>query len=1337
MSISINSFTPDSAVAPLNGVITFEVSATSSLGQSLNYQWQISSDGTTWTDISGEIFSNYTTPSLTLSDSGKYYRVRVYTIGTGGQSSYEEYAPDSNGIQITVTSAITLVFVTSLEASYSVAAGATLSMISEASLTPANEADEDAVNTISLQWEYSDDNGATWQNVPSSQYTAITETVIPVGTTGAYVKRSVFTKTNVGFDYNQRRYRVVASSSLSSSPATSSSTVILVASSINVTKQPGTGSDVTNCFKWLPATNPNNTGKANLSISANSTAGIYSNLTYQWYYTILSPLDPDGSFVSFGDGSIGDDFFNASGSSTPNLSLTEIRWIGSETPLTDTSYGLKFYCLVEGTAGETAVASDIVTVTIEQSVVLDVEVQPVTTVEDIYGDVANRDTYPEAIQNATFTVSILDDPIESAEGTAQSDGFPYTIQWQRKNPGGTTWNNVGNLIEGNSTSDYTTPPLKRTLDNGAYYRAKVEAANSNNSPKYSPDSNGVLLTVYNAIYITNQPTQTQVYVNQTAAFAIGAVASSSGLTITYQWQYRTSSVGSWINLTNNSQITGATTNLLVISNVGIGLHNYEYRCIVNTSDTLSSVTSSSAKLVVYQDTFNYINSLNDQYLLEFQALTWTVVAQSASLSAITYEWQYSSNYTLSTAASATWTAISGATSNTYNDSSVSFSEAGYYRCKLTSNGGTVGYTNVVRLFVTQLNYTIITNYPSTLKILEGQQPASGLSGDSISFPYEFSITAQPSISTPTTYQWQYSTDNGSNWINYGSASGYQSADPDSFSFIPQPFSRSQNGIKIRCKVISTNNSIPGEYYSSVCTVTVDRRFYYNAGPATLVEQAGNEIRLNLNSYQTGGTPTFQWQRNTGGGWSNISSLSGYSGETSKELVIQASTVTTSINGHKFRCIISLTDQDSHEYFRSSLQKVSISPAGTDTATAEVTFSIQTADLKKAQYSELASRTGAAIGTVICIPKPSTYTTGQTGDDTTSWLKQASGTSDGMYDTRFPGFVPLGYTSASQVNSNTGNQLLQSSQCPDLARIMGNVFGGSTTATYISGGFLPPITSSTPTPISGTFGIPNVSGKKLMGTGNVNNNAASASVVPRYDALGAAGGTINAVGSTGGQYNYLQLDQLPAEVQGGPSGGQAGTSTLTPATFTLGTFATTGWGEDTQTEVPTSYTETVSWTAGALGQATIASPTVHTHAGTSFSGDVNQTQAWATSLVGTTSACRALDPDDGEFLPGPAMSSGGGDNSSLVNLSHTHGISLQDAGDDGAGHGADRGGVGSDSITSSFNQLESGSFVSSGQATLINQSNALWNANLKFTLKNSELIGINQRHFRLKFMIKAW
>lgn len=1317
MAIVVNSFTPSGTTVykTAGSTLTMTVDATETTSLAIAYQWQKKESGTTtWNNITGATSATYTTPALTAAnDDGDAYRVR---LSASGQTTV--YGPSTNGIVVDTVVTTVIVFPVNLEPSYSVNTGQTLVMTVDATYSPAETAQQDILSTLNLQWQYRVLSTDDWQNVTS---VTPVESIVLADTSGAYVKRSTISFSNASAALNLNQFRVVASNDLPSTntPQSSDTTTVFINATITIDEQPGGAGDIITCERYSPLVA--NSGNLSFSVDASSSGAQYSTLQYQWYFAVYSSATPTPTYGPIVDGQ--GVYFTAAGGNSSTLTLSSVSFIETVLPLTSTSYGLKVYCAVGGSIGEPVVNTDIVSATVTQTISMTTAPVAVTTVEDLYGDIPDRNTYSTPINNASFTAQV------NASSTTTNGNI--TMQWQRKNPGSSTWNNLTSAVQ-QTSSTYTTPPLKRTVDDGAYYRVQITAPNATNVPFYSPDANGVLLSVYRYIFLSSQPTSSSVYINQAASFGVIAGVSTSGVDPTYQWQVSTNNGSSWTNLTNTGIYSGTTTNLLVLSSVTTAYNNYAYRVVVNAPDTLNSVTSSSATLTVLSDSFTSISSIDDQALYVGNALSFTVTAQSSSLGTILYQWQKSSN------GSTNWTNISGATSNTYTNSSVATTDTGYYRLQLTSSGGTVSFSNVAYVSVVELSITVTSSYPSSIKILEGEFPASGVANDSLSFPYTFTVSATPSISTNVSYQWQYSENGGTSYNNY--ITGYDGSSATSTSFIPPIFSRAQSGIKIRCQVYDNTGTIPTVFYSTVCTVTVDRRYYYNAGPATLSQQTNNQINLSLNDYVTGGTPTYQWQRSTNynsstgtGTWSNLS------GETGNVLSILASSVTTAINGYAYRCLVTVDNVTSFEYFRNTLTIQNISPAGTATATAVIVLSITTADLKKAQYSELSTRTGAAIGTVICIPKPGTYTNGQSGDDTTSWITQVSGTSQAMYDSRFPGFVPLGYHTASSKVAASGSQLLDASHCPELARIMGNEFGGTINASYTTEGFLPPKTSPTATPVSGTFAIPNVCGKKLMGTGNTNNNGASASVVPRYDSKGSTGGTTNTVGSTGGQYNYVKLDQLPPENQGGQSGGQAGVSGgLAPSTFTLGTFTTSGW-DQTTTDVPASYTESLTWTVGSISGATLGTATIHSHNANSFSVLQTAESAWSTSLVGVNSNCRTVGGADGVFLGGPAMTSAGNEatNKANTNFAHTHGVSISDASAEGTGHGTNRGGVGSDSVGDTINEIDTGSTVNNGQAVLSTQSNNIWNSNLKFTLQNNEMLAINQKYFRMKFMIKAW
>jgi lysophospholipase L1-like esterase len=95
--------------------------------------------------------------------------------------------------------------------------------------------------------------------------------------------------------------------------------------------------------------------------------------------------------------------------------------------------------------------------------------------------------------------------------------------------------------------------------------------------------------------ITNQPVSAGTLLGQTNSFSVGAT-TSSGTPLQYQWQASPTGVGTYTNLVNGGQISGATSNVLTISGVTAGWA-LSYRVVVTNS--LGAVTSSPASLTLY------------------------------------------------------------------------------------------------------------------------------------------------------------------------------------------------------------------------------------------------------------------------------------------------------------------------------------------------------------------------------------------------------------------------------------------------------------------------------------------------------------------------------------------------------------------------------------------------------------------------------------------------------------------------------------------------------------------------------------------------------------------
>lgn len=85
-----------------NTTFSATLSDTTVISGTLEYQWQVSTDNSTWTNIPSANNSTYTINPLTASDIGKYYRVIVASAGNINNTSCRYV---SNGFQLTAKTA--------------------------------------------------------------------------------------------------------------------------------------------------------------------------------------------------------------------------------------------------------------------------------------------------------------------------------------------------------------------------------------------------------------------------------------------------------------------------------------------------------------------------------------------------------------------------------------------------------------------------------------------------------------------------------------------------------------------------------------------------------------------------------------------------------------------------------------------------------------------------------------------------------------------------------------------------------------------------------------------------------------------------------------------------------------------------------------------------------------------------------------------------------------------------------------------------------------------------------------------------------------------------------
>ncbi len=237
-------------------------------------------------------------------------------------------------------------------------------------------------------------------------------------------------------------------------------------------------------------------------------------------------------------------------------------------------------------------------------------------------------------------------------------------------------------------------------------------------------------TVCTAATISTQPFDSTVCAGSNAAFSV--IASNA---VSYQWQVDNGS--GWVNITNNATYSGATTNVLSITNAIVSMNNYKYRCVV--SNSCAQVNSSFAVLIVNTPSAPSINIIaSNTTICQGATVTFTATPVNGGL-APAFQWKKNGLNV-------------GTNSNTYSDNTLNNGDI--INCVLTSNSLCVT-TNTANS-----NDVIITvSAPVT--------PSNSISAstNNVCFGTTITFTAIPTNGgTAPAYQWK------KNGINVGTNS---------------------------------------------------------------------------------------------------------------------------------------------------------------------------------------------------------------------------------------------------------------------------------------------------------------------------------------------------------------------------------------------------------------------------------------------------------------------------------------------------------------------------------------------------------------------------------------
>lgn len=452
------------------------------------------------------------------------------------------------------------------------------------------------------------------------------------------------------------------------------------------------------------------------------------------------------------------------------------------------------------------------------------------------------------------------------------------------------------------------------------------------------------------VNITTQPKDSTICAGGNANFNIVATGTTA-----YQWQVSTNGGSTWSNIANTGVYSGATTNSLALTAPGTSMNDYRYRCIATNTANSCSQTSNAGRLTVNQPpailtttpgagctgtpvqvsatasggaTVQWYNQASGGTLLgtgntlniasapasnttyyaypNITNTTCTATVRTgvqvivngppavtanpadsticangdarfviAATGASTYQWE------VSTDGGGTWNNVnnssvySGATGSALNITGGTTSMDGYkYRCKASCTSTATSNPSTLTVNAPPS----VTNHPSNVTICSGGNTS-------------FSCAATGA--GPLSYQWEISTDGGSNWSNVINGGIYSNATTSTLDITGATVAA--NDYRFRCAV--SGICAPGTT-SNPAILTVNSLPAVTGSPTSEADCPGSNISFTCTA--TGTSVSYQWQEFTTV-WNNLSNGGSYSGVTTNTLTI--SNITTTLNGRVYRCII--------------------------------------------------------------------------------------------------------------------------------------------------------------------------------------------------------------------------------------------------------------------------------------------------------------------------------------------------------------------------------------------------------------------------------------------------
>jgi hypothetical protein len=275
------------------------------------------------------------------------------------------------------------------------------------------------------------------------------------------------------------------------------------------------------------------------------------------------------------------------------------------------------------------------------------------------------------------------------------------------------------------------------------------------------------------------------------------------------------------------------------------------------------------------------NEPSDATVIVGNTVNFTVVANASDSGVLTYQWQKSTD------GGSNWSDIGSATSANYTTGTLVLGDsASKYRCVVkNSKNATTATTNSIAVTLTVNAAAVaptITSEPSDATVIVGNTAT-------------YTVVANASDSGVLTYQWQKSTDGGSNWSDIGSAT--------SANYTTGTLVLGDNTSKYRCVVKNSKNATTATITSNIATVVVNEPT--NATVPTITQLHNMTVSINTVtelsvSASASGTLTYQWYSN-----SNDSTVGAVAITNATGAAIQITTNT--VGTTYYYCVVTNTD----------------------------------------------------------------------------------------------------------------------------------------------------------------------------------------------------------------------------------------------------------------------------------------------------------------------------------------------------------------------------------------------------------------------------------------------